>query len=361
MDQNIIYKVDKGVGWLTLNRPEKLNAISVEMVDELYNIFKDWKNNDEVSLVVLQGAGEKAFCAGGDVKHLYEIRESDVHAVVESSFDKEYRMDMLVHTLGKPLVVYMNGIVLGSGVGMSVAGSHRIVTEKTKWAMPEMNIGLYPDVGGSYFLNKMPHNIGRYIGLTSSMISAADVIYSGAADHYLTSSNWSKLANEIKGIDWRDSDVVSTLDKVVHKFSEPCPESAMMQGVSHDIESHFRYNTLEEIVQSLEEASENGNKWAEETVKTILTKSPTSLKVTLEQLIRGKNLPLKDCFIMELELSMNFMDSPDFFEGVRSVLVDKDRNPSWKPDTLDAVSKECVEAFFTYNWDDHNPLIDFEV
>jgi enoyl-CoA hydratase/carnithine racemase len=361
MNQNITSKVENGVGWLTLNRADKLNALSVPMINELHEIFRDWKVNDEVKLVVLQGSGEKAFCAGGDVRHLYDRKGIDVHDVAQEFFDTEYRMNMLMHTFGKPILVYMNGIVMGGGVGVAVAGTHRIVTETTKWAMPEMNIGLYPDVGGSYFLNKMPHHIGRYLALTSFMVKAADVLYSGAADYYMSSSKWPELSEAIGKRDWMDVDVVSALEAEVGRFVEPCPDPAPLEDLSHEIEFHFGQSTLEAIVQTLEEASAQGHSWAEKTVETILTKSPTSLKVTLEQLIRGENLSIKDCFVMELEMSMNFMDSHDFFEGVRSVLVDKDRNPTWQPNTLEAISKDDVNAFFTYNWDSENPLTGFKL
>jgi len=362
MENKIVHKVENGIGWLTLNRPDKLNALSVPMIHTLYEIFNDWKFNDAVKLVVLQGAGEKAFCAGGDVRHLYDRKGIDVQEVAQEFFATEYKMNMLMHTFGKPILVYMNGIVMGGGVGVAVAGSHRIVTETTKWAMPEMNIGLYPDVGGSYFLNKMPQHIGRYLALTSFMVKAADVLYSGAADYYMASSKWPQLLESIQKVNWQETDVLSSLESEVDKFTEPCPNTGQLEDIAHDIEAHFGQNTLESIVYSLEEASVKGITWAERTVETILKKSPTSLKVTLEQLIKGECLPIKDCFMMELNMSMNFMDSHDFFEGVRSVLVDKDRNPTWNPETLEAVSKLDVDAFFTFNWPNgQNPLSNFKL
>lgn len=361
MNQNISHEVENGVGWITLSRPGKLNALSPEMIDELYRIFNDWKTNDQIKLVVLQGAGEKAFCSGGDVRHLYNQRDKNVHVVAQAFFDTEYRMNMIMHSFNKPLVVYMNGIIMGGGVGLAVAGSHRIVTETTKWAMPEMNIGLYPDVGGSYFLPKMPHHLGRYLALTSNSISAADVLLSGAADYYLPSSKWPLLTRAIKSHDWKSIDIESTLEMEIERFVEPCPLESLLKPMAESIEAHFGFDTVEAIVSSLKEASNTGNQWAEKTVNTILTKSPTSLKVTLEQLIRGKSLPMKECFIMELEMSMNFMSGHDFFEGVRSVLVDKDRNPKWMPSDINSVSEETVNSFFKYDWETINPLMDFKL
>ena len=362
MNLNIIKKVENGVGWLTFNRADKLNALSVQMINELFEIFKSWKNDDQIKLIVLEGAGEKAFCVGGDVRHLYDHRDKGVDEVAFNFFYTEYRMNMLIHTFSKPILVYMNGLVMGGGVGVAVAGTHRIVTENTKWAMPEMNIGFYPDVGGSYFFNKMPHHIGRYLALTSFVIKAADVLYSGAADYYMSSSEWQKLRAAISECDWANANVVQDLEAKVSEYVSPCPEPAPLEDLAHDIESHFGQNSLESIVNSLEVAAESGDSWAGETAKSILSKSPTSLKVTLEQLVRGEKLAIRDCLIMELNMSMNFMNSNDFFEGVSSVLVNKHRNPKWVPNTLKAVSIEDVTAFFTYDWKNAvNPLANFDI
>lgn len=359
MNNQIIAEVSKGIGWLTLNRSEKLNALSVEMIDELYRVLSTWKDSDKVSLVVLQGSGEKAFCAGGDVRHLYDLKGKNVETVAEGFFSTEYKMNQIMHGFGKPILVYMNGIVMGGGVGIAVAGSHRIVTETTKWAMPEMNIGLYPDVGGSYFLSRMPFYIGRYLALTSNVIKAGDILYSGAADVFMPSTYWKQFCEELEAYVWDSVDVKDTLESIIDRYSEPCPHYAEFKELAFDIESHFGKNDVEDIVDSLKQASDACNVWAERTLETILLKSPTSLKVTLEQLRRGETSSIKECFLMELDMSMNFMKGHDFFEGVRSVLVDKDRSPSWKPDRIEAVSREVVESYFTYEWPVENPLIQF--
>ncbi len=360
MEQGIQAEIKKGVGWIVLNRPEKLNALSVPMIDQLYALVRAWKQDPEVKLVVIEGAGEKAFSAGGDVRYLYDQKKSEVHAVAAPFFGTEYKMNMLLHTFGKPVVTFASGVVLGGGVGIAVSGTHRIVTEATKWAMPEMNIGLYPDVGGSYFLNKMPHAIGRYLALTSSMIKAADVLYAGAADYYMPSERWQALKHEIAAESWMDKSA-EKLETLIGKYEEVCPETASFKTLYGTIEEHFMHDSLEEIVEALSTSAKAGDTWAESVRNLILEKSPTSLKVTLEQLVRGAGLPLKDCFIMELNMSMNFMDSHDFFEGVRSVLVEKDKHPNWKPATIAAVTREQVEAFFTYDWETVHPLLNFEI
>ncbi len=360
MEQGILSRIENGVGWIVLNRPEKLNALSVPMIDQLYALVSAWKKNSEVKLVVIEGAGEKAFSAGGDVRHLYDQKKSEVHEVAASFFGTEYKMNMVLHTFGKPVVTLASGIVLGGGVGIAVTGTHRIVTESTKWAMPEMNIGLYPDVGGSYFLNKMPHALGRYLALTSSMIKAADVLYAGAADYYMPSAKLEALRKEIASEVWTDG-CAEKLEMIIGKYEEVCPETASFEALCGTIEEHFKHDSLEAIVEALSISASAGDAWAGSVKALILEKSPTSLKVTLEQLVRGAGLPLKDCFVMELNMSMNFMDSHDFFEGVRSVLVEKDKHPNWKPASLDAVTRDQVEAFFTYAWERVHPLSDFEI
>ncbi|MDK2917810.1 MAG: enoyl-CoA hydratase [Candidatus Petromonas sp.] len=357
---DILFKVDKGIGWIKLNRPKKLNALSYDMIKLLYEQLIQWKDDERVAIIVMEGEGNKALCSGGDVRHLYDRKDSNLEEYAFGFFYTEYCMNMTMHCYPKPIVIYMNGIVMGGGVGVAVAGSHRIVNEKTKWAMPEMNIGLYPDVGGSYFLNKMPGHLGRYLALTSKSINAADVLYIGAADYYIDSSSWHKLKQAIGEKTWTINSAESELKDILNKFQEKPQIDPTIPLLEEKINKHFALNTVEDIVNSLEKEAGKGDEWAEKIVKTILSKSPTSLKVTLRQLIEGQDKSLLECFKMELELSMNFMKSHDFFEGVRSVLVDKDRTPNWKPDTLEKIKEEDVKMFFQYDWKDgKNPLESF--
>ncbi len=358
--KDIIFEVDKGVGWIKFNRPDKLNALSNKMILTLYNQLLKWKEDKGVEIICLEGSGEKAFCAGGDVRHLYDNKDNNIEEYAFDFFFTEYCMDTTMHCYPKPILVYMNGITMGGGAGIAVTGSHRIVTERTKWSMPEMNIGLYPDVGGSYFLNNMPGYIGRYLALTSTMIKPEDVLYLGTADYYIKSNSWQELRQAISEKTWTEKTLGNELNKLLERFSENPEKASDISRLREKIDAHFAYDTMEEIVSSLKKAGKEGDEWANKTVENLLTKSPTSLKVTLEQLIQGKEKSLMDCFKMELEMSMSFMDSHDFYEGVRSVLVDKDRSPNWKPKTLEEVKKEDVAKYFTYNWKDGiNPLIRF--
>lgn len=359
---DILFNVSNGIGFIKLNRPEKRNALSYSMIELLYKQLQEWKKDDEIAIVVMEGEGEKALCSGGDVVHLREKRYSNIQEYAFGFFYTEYCMNMLIFNYPKPILSYMTGYVMGGGVGICVGTSHRIVTEKTKWAMPEMNIGLYPDVGGSYFMNKMPGYIGRYLALTSKTIMPFDVLHIGAADYYIDSSSWKPLRQAIVERTWSIEAAKSELDSLISKYSKTPSITCNIAKLEEKINYHFSFSTMEEIVQSLEQAAEKGDEWADDVVKTILKKSPTSLKVTLKQLEVGKKKTMKECFEMELEMSMNFMNYDDFFEGVRAVLVDKDRNPKWNPSTLEEVKQEVVDSFFSYSWKDgKNPLEDFEV
>lgn len=361
-NSDILFEVNNGIGFIKLNRPKKLNALSYDMIKRLYEQLLKWKDDDNVAIVLLEGEGEKALCSGGDVVHLHEKRYSNIEEYAFGFFYTEYCMNMLIFSYPKPILSYMTGYVMGGGVGICFGTSHRIITEKTKWGMPEMNIGLYPDVGGSYFLNKMPGHTGRYLALTSNIIGPEDVLHIGAADYYIDSSSWESLRQDIVKKSWIINSAKDELNSVISKYSKKPTITAPITEIEEKINHHFGFDSMEKIVSSLKESSDKGDNWAKNVINTILKKSPTSLKVTLKQLIKGKKQTMKECFKMELEMSMNFMHYDDFFEGVRAVLVDKDRNPKWEPPTLEEVKNEVVDAFFTYSWKTgKNPLDDFNI
>ncbi|MFE4895062.1 enoyl-CoA hydratase/isomerase family protein [Peribacillus butanolivorans] len=349
METNILCNIDRGVGWLKLNRPQALNALTAEMVESLKTTLDTWRADPKVSLICISGEGTKGLCAGGDMRFFYNQRNANVEEHARRFFTTEYRMDLMIHQYPKPILVYMNGIVMGGGVGLSVGASERIVTEKTKWAMPEMNIGFFPDVGASYFLNKMPGHVGRYLALTGATIQPADVIYVGAANRYMESTRWEEFIYEIQNNNWNLDDARKQICELLDSFCSHLVEESPLSALQLKIDKHFAYETLEEIVASLGMAADSGDDWASKTKSTIQSKSPTSLKVTLSQLQKGNNQSLTSCFNMELKLSMNFMKNHDFYEGVRSVLVEKDRKPHWRPNSLADVSKEDIGRHFNHN------------
>ncbi|MGW6383765.1 enoyl-CoA hydratase/isomerase family protein [Peribacillus butanolivorans] len=349
METNILCNIDRGVGWLKLNRPQALNALTAEMVESLKTTLDTWRADPKVSLICISGEGTKGLCAGGDMRFFYNQRNANVEEHARRFFTTEYRMDLMIHQYPKPILVYMNGIVMGGGVGLSVGASERIVTEKTKWAMPEMNIGFFPDVGASYFLNKMPGHVGRYLALTGATIQPADVIYVGAANRYMESTRWEEFIYEIQNKNWNLDDARKQICELLDSFCSHLVEESPLSALQLKIDKYFAYETLEEIVASLGMAADSGDDWASKTKSTIQSKSPTSLKVTLSQLQKGNNQSLTSCFNMELKLSMNFMKNHDFYEGVRSVLVEKDRKPHWRPNSLADVSKEDIGRHFNHN------------
>lgn len=349
-EESVLFQVQQGVGWITLNRPKVLNSLNTEMVESIYYKLEEWKHDEQIALVCIIGAGEKGLCAGGDIRELYDHRSEGIEKHAERFFATEYQMDYDVWTFPKPVLAYMNGVVMGGGVGITMGASHRIVTEKTKWAMPEMNIGFFPDVGSSYFLNRLPDAVGKYLALTSSVISAGDLMELGFADYYVKQDDWPQIMQEVSEQKWTKENVQEDLDKLLSTYAQTQYESSLLKKKKEKIDTHFSFNTVEEMVDSLEKASMDKEDWENKTKELLLTKSPTSLKVTLKQQQKGAELSYPECLKMELDMAMNFMQYDDFYEGVRAVLVDKDQSPKWNPASLKEVSDENIAAFFQYDW-----------
>lgn len=359
----VLFNVENGVGRILLNRPKALNALSLYMVEEISKKLAEWERDSAVSLVLIEGAGERGLCAGGDMRSFYDKRDDNVEKHALDFFSIEYKMNLALHRYTKPILAYMNGIVMGGGIGLSIFASHRVVTERSKLSMPEMNIGFFPDVGGSYFLNQMPGHMGRYLALTAHLFNGADAVYLGAADYYIQSEQWDALKQDVQAFDWTQAggreETAVKLREIIKKYAATDIPEAPLARVQEKVDRHFGFDSVADILASLEKAAQKGDEWAQETAKTLRGKSPISMAVALEQLIRGKEMAVADCFRMEMNLSMHFMHSHDFYEGVRSVLVDKDRNPSWNPASIDDVKREDVEAFFKNPWEGgQHPLAD---
>ncbi|UOQ93148.1 enoyl-CoA hydratase/isomerase family protein [Halobacillus shinanisalinarum] len=336
---------ENGVASLILNRPEAINSLSTDMLEVIGEKLKEWEHDDQVRLVVLKGEGSKGFCAGGDIKTLYGAQNSsEALEKAERFFEKEYVVDQLIYQYSKPIIACLDGVVMGGGVGLTYGASHRIVTERTKWAMPEMNIGFFPDVGAAYFLNQAPGHMARYLALTASVIKAPDVLYIGGADAYMKSEKMDVFLSELEGINWHNKDVDAALNELTDKYTRSPEKEGQLHLIQEDVDQHFSYRTVEGIVHSLDNASSD---FAKEAKEMLLSKSPSSLKVTLKQLMDGENKTIDECFHTDLILAKNFMRHEDFFEGVRSVLIDKDRNPQYKYPHLQDFSDEEVQKFFS--------------
>ena len=344
-EQSVLIDVRNGVGHLTLNRPAGLNAISLDMVRSLRQQLDAWQNDPAIHVVVLRANGEKAFCAGGDIRSLYDSFKAGDGMYV-TFFEEEYALDQLIHSYPKPVLALMDGFVLGGGMGLAQAASHRVVTERVKMGMPETGIGFFPDVGGSYFLSRLEGAIGQYLGVTGSHIRAADALYCGLADHCISSDLVPELDQALNNQSW-SSDPAQDLDQVLHKRASQKIPGSEVKSLRSAIDRHFSHPDMLRIRASLaNEDCPAYQDWAERTLAAIDSKSPLAMNVTLELLRRGSELDLADCFELELHLDRQWFANGDIMEGVRALIVDKDKNPRWNPPTLAEVKAEQVAEFF---------------
>ncbi|MGG4442812.1 enoyl-CoA hydratase/isomerase family protein [Brevibacillus fortis] len=345
MTDEVLFCVsENGVATITLNRPKALNSLTYDMLIAIGDKLKEWAADDHIQVVVMKGAGTKGFCAGGDIKSLYEAASSqDAMHQAEHFFEVEYQVDQMIYTYEKPIIACLDGIVMGGGVGLTYGARHKIVTERTKWAMPEMNIGFFPDVGAAYFLNKAPGHIGRYLAMTATVIQAQDVIYIHGADVYMTSESMQSFLAHLEQVEWELNNADATLNQLLHEHSEKPAQESELPLLQKQIDHYFSFEKVEEIICACEKDQSD---FARTTKETLLSKSPASLKITLKQLTEGKLKSLSDCFATDLVLANNFLRHRDFFEGVRSVLIDKDQEPLYMYRSLADVSEEMVESFF---------------
>jgi len=335
MSAEEVFLEKKGsLGLITLNRPEALNALTLNMVREIYPKLKLWADDDEISTVAVRAVGEKAFCAGGDIRALYEWgKDGDERAT--GFYYEEYLLNQVIKSFPKPYISFVNGIVMGGGVGLSVHGSHRIAGENFSFAMPETGIGLFPDVGGSYFLSRLDKNAGMYLALTGSRLIAADSIYLGIAKYYIESKNYEEIISKLsKG---------ESPDKILKEYNIE-PGISDFKNISEEIEQLFSGNELEEIFMRLENKN---SELSQKLYKTICSKSPTSLKISFKQITDGKKNDFEECMRMEFRMVSRVMSDHDFYEGVRALIIEKDNNPNWNPNDISKISKEDVERFFT--------------
>ena len=341
----VLIEVRNRVGYLTLNRPAGLNAVTLEMVRMLHCQLQQWADDQDVVAVVLRGAGEKAFCAGGDIRSLYDSYKSG-DSLHREFFEEEYALDQYIHAYIKPLMALMNGFVLGGGMGLVQGASLRVISERTRMGMPEVGIGYFPDVGGSYFLSRLPNNLGIYMGLTGNHVNAADALYAGLADYSVPHEQFAELERCLDQQDWSMPPLQALTNLLVSMGCTELPD-APFKALFPAIEKHFAHDSVAAIRQALaaEEHPEYRD-WAAETLKVIDSRSPLSVSVTLEMLRRGRTLSLADCFAMELHLDRQWFDKGDIIEGVRALIVDKDKNPRWNPPTLEEVTPARVAAFF---------------
>ncbi len=334
---------------LTLDRPGALNALSIDMIRALSAALEECAADPAVRVVLLRGAGEKAFCAGGDLRALYQSMERG-DGGHRGFFIAEYSLDYLLHTYPKPTVALMDGIAMGGGMGLGQASDLRIVGERTRIAMPEVAIGLFPDVGASHFLSRLPGALGTYLGLTGIQIDGVDALYAQLADVYLPPAASADLARRLAELEWGEAPA-EDVRRAVHAMAAQGLPAPALSRLRAPIERHFRHATVLRMVESLQEETDPAYvDWARQTVKLLRSRSPIMLEVTLQQLQRGKTLDLADCFRLELDLVQHCVQHGDLREGIRALIIDKDHAPRWSPARLEEVTPAMVEAFFENPW-----------
>lgn len=340
MDKDILFHRENHLGIVTLNRPQALNALSLEMIDALQEQLLTWENDAHIAAVLVQANGEKAFCAGGDVRWLYQAGlEKDPRQL--QFFQREYQLNYHIHCFKKPYIVLLNGLTMGGGVGISLHGSHPIATEHFSFAMPETGIGFFPDIGASYLLTRCPGFIGSYLALTGSKLNAEAAYSCKLVKALLPFHHLNAFVKELLHTDLSDQ-VHHRIDACVKKFST----STLINPLHEQqkvIDSCFSLNTVEEIVAALEA---HHDKWSQKTLEELKKKAPLSLKVTLAQMQKAKSLSLAECLELDLCLTKHFMKDADFYEGIRALLVDKDKNPRWKPSSLAEISLAKIANYF---------------
>ncbi|MBY8866188.1 enoyl-CoA hydratase/isomerase family protein [Streptomyces sennicomposti] len=319
---------------ITLNRPRAINALDHEMVRRIDAALTAWEHDPAVETVVVSGAGERGLCAGGDIRAVHDDARDGDGSAAAAFWRDEYRLNARIARYPKPYVALMDGIVMGGGVGVSAHGSVRIVTERSRVAMPETGIGFVPDVGGTYLLGLAPGELGTHLALTGAQIGAGDALLCGLADHYVPSAALPGLVADLADLPVHDA---------LERHVQPPPQGELAARREW-IDACYAAGTVEEIVRRL---LGHGDPAAKEAAETLLTKSPTSLKVTLAALRRARRLgPLERVLDQEYRVSCACLRSPDLVEGIRAQVIDKDRDPRWSPRTLAEVSDADVEAFF---------------
>jgi len=335
------------LGKIVLNKPKALNALSTDMIEALQATLDLWAEDERVKVVWIEGEGEKAFCAGGDVVMLYhsmqETAEGEVPAKAHEFFTKEYQLDQTIHTYPKPVIIYADGIVMGGGLGVAAAGSHRIVTERSMIAMPEVTIGLYPDVGASWFFNRMPGRCAEFLGMTGARMNAADALFTGLADFAVATDDLADMQLAILESDGSHDGITAAIQSV--QMEQRVHESALWVNYELINELMAPVN-LVDVVQQFKEL-ETEDKWLSKAAAGLLHGCPMTLYLVREQIKRARYMSLAEVFAMELVVSTQCAMHPDLPEGIRALLIDKDNQPQWSVSDVADITPAMVEAYFT--------------
>uniref|UniRef100_A0A914YE66 3-hydroxyisobutyryl-CoA hydrolase, mitochondrial n=1 Tax=Panagrolaimus superbus TaxID=310955 RepID=A0A914YE66_9BILA len=340
-ESEVLFGCEGAARIITLNRPKALNALNLSMVRQIYPKMKEWIEDDAAGLVIIKGAGDKAFCAGGDVLSVIQSAKSG-GTVHKEFFREEYILNYLIGTYKLPYIALIDGITMGGGCGLSIHGKFRVATEKTLLAMPETALGLFPDVGGSFFLPRLSGKLGMFLALTGYRLKGADVFHSGLATHYVESKHIPEIKDELIKLP-KSECKNEEIDKILNKFSPKNFPKFSLQSNLETINSTFNGKSVENIIEKL---NSKDDEFCRKQIAELMKMSPTSLKVTYQQIMNGSVSNFSNVFTMEHRMGYHFLEANDFYEGCRAILIDKDRNPKWKPSKLEDVSADDVNKYF---------------
>ena len=336
MSDEVILEKIKNIGVITLNRPKQLNALNLPMARQIYKQMKIWETDSSISFILIQnGKGSNAFCAGGDIKAIREHAISGETKNALEFFNEEYILNYSISVCKKPYVALINGITMGGGVGLSIHGKYRVATDKTLFAMPETAIGFFPDIGAAFPLSRLEGRLGIYLALTGARLRGKEVFDTGIATHYINSSNVEELQQQLQMINKAED-----VEDVLSKFSTQPPSKYQLDKINET----FGGDSIEKIIENL---VNDKSEWSTKQLSLLGKMSPTSLKVTLEQFKQASTQTLKQVLELDYQLCQRFIKENDFPEGVRALLIDKDNKPNWIPNKAEKVSKDKVDWYFT--------------
>ncbi len=360
MDSSLEVKIyaTKGqtqIAHLLLNKPKSLNALDLPMAEAMLSNLIAWKEDDSVSCIVISGNSQKAFCAGGDVVSLYHAMSAQPHSLcaqVQTYFEVEYTLDYTIRTYPKPIIVWGQGIVIGGGLGLLSGASHRVLTPSSTLAMPEVTIGLYPDVGASYFLPRMPGHCGEFIGMTGALLNATDAHFVGLADYICQSDTLASLLSSLSDALDGDISAFTAVTDTCTQLSLPVHEHPAGNIIrwQKEIDQACHHDSVDAIFSAILAIDNQGCEWLNRAQTTMQRGSPLSIHLVHQQCRKGIHLSLADCFRMELVLSCRSGEFGEFREGVRALLVDKDKAPKWRFNHVKDVPAQTVARFFSSPW-----------
>jgi enoyl-CoA hydratase len=333
----ILFERRGAAGLITLNRPQALNAVTLSMVRALRAQLDAWRDDPAVTRVIVTAAGGRAFSAGGDLRRLYDLGRAGRYEEALVFWREEYALNAVIKRYPKPYVALIDGIVMGGGVGVSIHGSHRVAGDKLAFAMPEVGIGFFPDVGGTWFLPRMPGEIGTFCALTAERLGADDAVAAKVATHRVSSHRFADLLDGLCG--------TTSVDALLSAFAEPVA-SGPVSARRAEIDRLFSGDSVEAIVGRLEAETGPDAAWARATAATIGGKAPLSLKIALAQVRKGAGWSFEDCMRAEFRIVSRIVRGQNFYEGVRAVIIDKDNRPRWRPARLAEISDADVERHF---------------